>query len=229
MRRFVADASHELRTPVAAAAAYAELFEGGARDRPEDLARAMSGIRRETARMAELVDDLLVLARLDEGRPLAADAVDLTEVVLAAVDAARTLEPDRPIHLTIDDVVVVIGDRMRLQQVVDNLLANVRAHTPTATRCDVRLGFDHNEVVLTVSDTGLGVNDAELGHLFDRFYRADMARTRGAGGSGLGLAIVSAIVHAHRGSIEATHRQPHGLAVTVRLPAAPIPGNRGSR
>jgi two-component system OmpR family sensor kinase len=219
MRRFVADASHELRTPVAAAAAYAELFEGGARDRPDDLARAMSGIRRETSRMAELVDDLLVLARLDEGLPLVVEPVDLTEVVLAAVDAARTLEPDRPLRLRIEEVVTVSGDPMRLRQVVDNLLGNVRAHTPASTPCDVRLGIENGHAVLSVSDTGPGVTDAQLDHLFDRFYRADEARTRSTGGSGLGLAIVSAIIEAHGGSINATHRPPHGLIVTVHLPS----------
>jgi two-component system OmpR family sensor kinase len=221
MRRFVADASHELRTPVAAAAAYAELFEGGARDRPADLDRAMAGIRRETARMGELVDDLLVLARLDEGRPLASGEVDLTEIVLTAIDAARTLEPDRPMRVKIDDVVMVTGDPLRLRQVVDNLLANVRAHTPPSTPCDVRLGVDQGEPFLSVSDKGPGVTDEQLTHLFDRFYRADEARTRSTGGSGLGLAIVFAIVHAHGGSIAATHRLPHGLELTMRLPAHP--------
>ena len=219
MRRFVADASHELRTPVAAAAAYAELFEGGARDHPADLDRAMAGIRRETARMGELVDDLLVLARLDEGRPLGDGAVDLTEIVLTAVDAARTLEPERPMRVKIDDVVMVTGDPLRLRQVVDNLLANVRAHTPLATACDVHLGTDDGAAVLSVSDAGSGVTDEQLSHLFDRFYRADEARTRSTGGSGLGLAIVLAIVHSHGGSIAATHRLPHGLEVVVRLPA----------
>jgi two-component system OmpR family sensor kinase len=219
MRRFVADASHELRTPVAAAAAYAELFEGGARDRPQDLARAMSGIRRETARMGDLVDDLLVLARLDEGRPLVVEPVDLTEVVLAAVDAARTLEPDRTFRLKIGDVVMVNGDPMRLRQVVDNLLGNVRAHTPVDAVCDVQLSLVRGEAVLSVSDSGGGVTDAQLAQLFDRFYRADESRTRSSGGSGLGLAIVSAIVHAHGGSIAADHRTPQGLVVTVRIPA----------
>ena len=221
MRRFVADASHELRTPIAATAAYAELFEHGARDRPEDLDRAMSGIRRETDRMAGLVDDLLLLARLDEHRPLTEEPVDLTEVVFAAIDAAKTVEPSRPIRVRIGEVVSVRGDAGRLRQVVDNLLANVRAHTPADTGCDVELNTDGTDAVLTVTDAGPGVDPDDLAHLFDRFYRVDDARTRSTGGSGLGLAIVDAIVRAHRGSITARNIDPHGLALTVRLPTEP--------
>jgi two-component system OmpR family sensor kinase len=221
MRRFVADASHELRTPIAATAAYAELFEHGARDRPEDLDRAMSGIRRETDRMAGLVDDLLLLARLDEHRPLTEEPVDLTEVVFAAIDAAKTVEPSRPIRVRIGEVVSVRGDAGRLRQVVDNLLANVRAHTPADTGCDVELNTDGPDAVLTVTDAGPGVDPDDLTHLFDRFYRVDDARTRSTGGSGLGLAIVDAIVRAHHGSITAQNIDPHGLALTVRLPAEP--------
>jgi two-component system, OmpR family, sensor kinase len=221
MRRFVADASHELRTPIAATAAYAELFEQGARDRPEDLDRAMSGIRRETSRMAGLVDDLLLLARLDEHRPLAEESVDLTELVFAAIDAARTVDPGRPIRVKISDVLTVRGDAGRLRQVVDNLLANVRAHTPDATAFDVDLSADGGDAVLTVTDAGPGVAPTDLDHLFDRFYRVDDARARTTGGSGLGLAIVDAIVRAHRGSITARNVEPHGLALTVRIPLEP--------
>jgi len=221
MRRFVADASHELRTPIAATAAYAELFEQGARDRPEDLARAMSGIRRETGRMAGLVDDLLLLARLDEHRPLTEEPVDLTEVVFAAIDAARTVDPARAIRVRIGEVVTVRGDAGRLRQVVDNLLANVRAHTPDGTAFEVELAADRSDAVLTVTDTGPGVSPPDLDHLFDRFYRVDDARARSTGGSGLGLAIVDAIVQAHHGSITAHNVEPHGLALVVRLPIDP--------
>ncbi len=218
MRRFVADASHELRTPVAATAAYAELFEHGARDRPADLERAMKGIRNETQRMGELVDDLLLLARLDENRPLGQEQVDLVEMVMASIDAARTLEPERTVQPHIRDVVTVVGDRPRLRQVVDNLLANVRAHTPPDTACDVTLDGDDDRAVLTVADTGPGVPPDALPHLFDRFYRYDEARTRSSGGSGLGLAIVEAIVSAHGGAIHAQANDPHGLVVTVTIP-----------
>src|SRR5262249_28537543 len=125
LRRFVSDASHELRTPVAAVSAYAELFDRGARDRPEDLERAMTGIQRETRRMGLLVSDLLLLARLDQGRPLASAPVDLTELAGEAIDAAHVLEPGRPLTLDAPAPVAVTGDGERLRQVVDNLLANV--------------------------------------------------------------------------------------------------------
>ncbi len=218
MRQFVADASHELRTPMAATTAYAELFDSGARDRPADLERAMSGIRSETARMAELVDDLLLLARLDEQRPQATETVDMTEIVLAAVDAARALEPDRRFDTSVCGVVNVAGDATRLRQVVDNLLANVRTHTPTNAECEISLSVDDDQVVLRVADAGPGVEDAQLDRLTDRFYRADEARTRASGGSGLGLSITSAIVEAHGGTVVMTRHEPSGLVVTVRLP-----------
>lgn len=220
MRRFVADASHELRTPIAATAAYAELFEHGARDRPDDLERAMTGIRGETQRMGALVDDLLMLARLDEKRPIVTEVVDLTELVLASIDAARTVEPGRTLRPHIHRVHTVRGDPLRLRQVVDNLLANVRAHTPSDTVCDVSLDADEHDVVLTVADTGPGVEDRHLPNLFDRFYRVDDARTRTSGGSGLGLSIVRALIEAHHGTITASSNEPTGLIVTVRLPIA---------
>ncbi|HEX4981027.1 MAG TPA: histidine kinase dimerization/phospho-acceptor domain-containing protein, partial [Ilumatobacteraceae bacterium] len=142
MRQFVANASHELRTPIAATAAYAELFERGARDRPDDLERAMTGIRSETTRMADLVEDLLLLAQLDEGRPLARVPVDLAGLAFEAVDAAKVVAPDRAVKLRVDDVPVVIGDPSRLRQVLDNLLANVRTHTPPATPCALSIRCD---------------------------------------------------------------------------------------
>jgi two-component system OmpR family sensor kinase len=180
----------------------------------------MTDIRRETGRMSELVNDLLLLARLDEHPALGTEPVDLTEIVLTAVDAARTVDPDRPIRVRINDVVEVIGDPMRLRQVVDNLLANIRAHTPAASPCEVALTVDDGTAVLTFTDSGPGVGEADLNRLFDRFYRVDDARSRTAGGSGLGLSIVEAIVTAHHGSISAANADPHGLVVEVRLPRA---------
>ena len=137
LRRFISDASHELRTPVAAVSAYAELFDRGARDRPDDLERSMTGIQRETRRMGLLVSDLLLLARLDQGRPLEARQVDLTALAGEAVDAAHAMEPARPLALEAPAAVTVTGDAERLRQVIDNLLANVRAHTPATAATTV--------------------------------------------------------------------------------------------
>lgn len=218
MRQFAADASHELRTPMAATAAYAELFEKGARDRPDDLERSMLGIRTETARMAALIDELLLLARLDERRSLAIETVDLTEIVLTAVDTARTLQPKRDFITRVSGVVTVTGDPARLRQVVDNILGNVRTHTPAEAECEITLSVEDGEAVLTICDTGPGVSDDQLLRLRDRFYRVDDARTRTTGGSGLGLSIADAIVAAHDGTMTFNHNQPHGIAVTLRLP-----------
>lgn len=218
MRQFAADASHELRTPIAATAAYAELFEKGASKQPADLERSMAGIRNETARMTGLVDDLLLLARLDERRPLSMETVDLTDIVLTAIDAARALQPNREFRTRIDGVISLPGDSTRLRQVVDNLLANVRIHTGADTPCEIVLTEEDGFAVLTIADEGLGVDDDQLLRLRDRFYRVDDARTRSTGGSGLGLSIVDAIVMAHGGSITPRHNEPHGLSITVRLP-----------
>ena len=218
MRQFVADASHELRTPIAATAAYAELFERGARDRPDDLERAMTGIRAETARMAELVEDLLLLAQHDEGRPKAHDLVDLADVVVDAVGAAGLLATDRPIDLRIDDAPTVMGDAGRLRQVLDNLFGNMRTHTPAGTRCQVVVGSDTDAAIITVSDDGPGMPAADAERAFDRFHRADASRTRASGGAGLGLAIVDAIVAAHGGTVSLTSELGVGTTVTVRIP-----------
>jgi two-component system OmpR family sensor kinase len=221
MRRFVADASHELRTPIAATAAYAELFDRGARDHPDDLERAMSGIRSETRRMAALVEDLLLLAQLDEGRPLERRPVDLVDVVVDAVDAARAVAEDHPVHLHIADAARVIGDELRLRQVVDNLLANVRTHTPTGTSCTLELANGDGNVTITMSDDGPGMDPADAARAFDRFHRADSSRTRASGGTGLGLAIVAAIVNAHHGEVTMHSDIGRGTTVTIRLPRAP--------
>ena len=149
MRRFVADASHELRTPLAAVRAYAELFTRGARRRPEDLERSMTGITRETERMSTLVEDLLLLARLDEGRPLQREPVRMDEVVTEAVETAQTVDPARPIGLDTEPV-VVLGDRDRLRQMVDNLLSNTRAHTPSEAPVQVAVGRQNSNAVIEV-------------------------------------------------------------------------------
>jgi two-component system OmpR family sensor kinase len=219
LRRFVGDASHELRTPLSAVQAYAELFERGARERPEDLARAMAGIERESRRMGELVDELLLLARLDQGRPLERVPVDLAELAREAVDAARALEPARPISLSTPDALRVVGDPTRLRQVLDNLLGNVRAHTPLGAPARVTLRRDGAAAVVEVADSGPGLRDEEAARVFERFYRADPSRSRDRGGSGLGLAIVAAIAEAHGGRASVESRVGAGARFVVTLPA----------
>ena len=219
LRRFVADASHELRTPLAAVRAYAELYGRGAAERPDDLERSMRGISRESERMSLLVDDLLLLARLDDGRPLERDAVALDEVVGEAVETAQAVEPDRPVTLASEHV-VVLGDRDRLRQVVDNLLANVRAHTPAGTAVAVSLRPEAGEAVLEVADRGPGLPPDELEHVFERFYRADPSRARASGGAGLGLSIVAAVAAAHGGRVAARPGPDGGAVFTVAVPLA---------
>jgi two-component system OmpR family sensor kinase len=219
LRRFVSDASHELRTPLAAVRAYAELFTRGAADRPDDLARSMSGISREAERMSVLVDDLLLLARLDEGRPLEREPVELADVVGEAVDAARAVEPGRPITVSLEPATVT-GDRDRLRQIVDNLLANVRAHTPPDTAVQVTLAHVDGTAEISVADSGPGLSEEQSSHVFERFYRADESRARASGGVGLGLAIVSAVAHAHGGDVSARSEPGEGATFSIVLPLA---------
>lgn len=218
LRRFVADASHELRTPVAAVAAYAELFERGANRRPDDLVRVLAGIRRETSRMASLVEDLLLLAQLDQGRPLEQKPVELVALAAQAAETARLVGPDWPVEVEARRPVEVLGDQKRLRQVMDNLLGNVRSHTPPGTRARIVVKDDGEEAWLTVSDNGPGIPKVHQPHLFQRFYRADPSRSRESGGAGLGLAIVRAIVAAHGGQAEVHSEPGHGTAVIIRLP-----------
>jgi two-component system OmpR family sensor kinase len=221
LRRFVGDASHELRTPLAAVQAYAELFRRGARDRPDDLERAMRGIEQEARRMGVLVDDLLLLARLDQGRPLEHAPVELHDVARDAVEAARAVGPAWPVALEASHPVVVEGDRARLRQVLDNLLANVRSHAPPGTSTRVEVARANGTVRLTVADDGPGMADEQAARAFERFYRADPSRSRDAGGSGLGLAIVAAIAEAHGGHVDLDTAPGAGARITVVLPAGP--------
>ena len=221
LRRFVADASHELRTPVAAVSAYAELFDRGANVRPDDLGRVMTGIRAETARMGDLVEDLLLLARLDEGRPLEREPVELVTVAVQSIDASRAVGPEWEMRLEAARPVEVTGDATRLRQVLDNLLGNVRAHTPPGTTTVVRVHEDGDDAVIEVADNGPGLDPEEAARVFERFYRVDASRSRDHGGAGLGLSIVAAIVGAHGGRVDvsSSFEQP-GAVFTVRLPLA---------
>jgi two-component system OmpR family sensor kinase len=217
LRRFVADASHELRTPLAAVRAYAELFTRGAERRPEDLARSMAGITRESERMSLLVEDLLLLARLDEGRPLAREPVELDRVVGEAVDTALTVEPERPISLDAERA-VVLGDRDRLRQIVDNLLANAREHTPSEMPVHVSVSTSDGTARIEVEDAGPGMPPEEAERVFERFYRADQSRSRASGGVGLGLSIVAAVAEAHGGEVSARSEPGKGSTFRITLP-----------
>jgi two-component system OmpR family sensor kinase len=220
MRQFVADASHELRTPLTAVSAYAELFEQGAATRADDLERVMHGIRNETARMGRLVEDLLLLARLDEGRPLEREEVELVGVAAEAVQTAATVGPKWPVRLVARQPVEIVGDRMRIRQVLDNLLANVRTHCPEGTHSVVTVDQEGDDAVISVRDEGPGLSPEEAARVFERFFRADASRSRRFGGAGLGLSIVASIAKAHGGTVTAVPGPDQGTVFTVRLPLA---------
>ena len=218
MRQLVADASHELRTPLSAVSAYAELFEQGAATRADDLERVIRGIRSETARMGQLVEDLLLLARLDEGRPLEREDVELVGVAAEAVQMASTVGPQWPTRLVARQPVEIVGDRMRLRQVLDNLLANVRTHCPPGTSAVVTVDQDGSDAVLSVADNGPGMGPDDTARVFERFFRADVSRSRRYGGAGLGLSIVASITKAHGGAVTAAAGPEGGTVLTIRLP-----------
>ena len=222
LRRFVADASHELRTPVSAVGAYAELFERGAQQRPADLARVLRGVRVETSRMQALIEDLLLLTRLDEGRPLERRPVELVGLAGEAAEAAQTISGDWPLSIEADEPVEVTGDRMRLREILDNLLANVRTHTPPGTRTTLRVRQEGDEAILEVADEGPGLEAEDAARVFERFYRADPSRARDRGGTGLGLAVVAALVEAHGGRVEVDAMPGAGATFRVRLPVSPV-------
>jgi two-component system OmpR family sensor kinase len=220
LRTFLADASHELRTPLASIRGYAELFRMGAARDGAEAEKAMSRIEQEAARMGVMVDDLLLLARLDEVRDTAREPVDLAELARDAVADARATAPDRDIALAIDgDDTVVPGDQDRLRQVVGNLVQNALVHTPGGTDVELAVARVGDRVRLEVSDRGPGLPAPDGVVMFERFWRAEPARARGAGGAGLGLAIVQGIVSAHGGEVRAETRPDGGATFTVALPA----------
>jgi two-component system OmpR family sensor kinase len=220
LRQFVADASHELRTPLTTLRGYTELYRAGGLDEDAALEQAMMRIGTESRRMADLVEDMLLLARLDQGRPLEQERVLMSELVEDAVNDARAVEPDRPINADVASGVVVLGDENRLRQVVGNLFTNVRVHTPPATPIDVNLSASDGRCMFVVADHGPGIDPAHVGHIFDRFYRADPARSRDRGGSGLGLSIAASVVEAHGGGIAYSETNGGGATFTVELPRA---------
>ena len=218
LRQFVADASHELRTPLATISGYAELSRRETSPVPEGTRHALSRIESEAARMARLVEDLLLLARLDAGRPLERAPVDLTRLVIDTVSDARAAGPDHRWKLDLPaEAVETTGDQSRLTQVVVNLLANARAHTPPRTTVTARVRAEGGNALIQVADDGPGISPDLLPRIFSRFARGDAARHRACGSTGLGLSIVQAVVTAHHGTVQVAST-PGGTVFTVRLP-----------
>ncbi len=222
VRRFAADASHELRTPLTSIVGYAELWRAGGLRGKDQLADAMGRMEQEGRRMAALVEDLLLLARLDQRRAPERAAVRLDVLVADAVRDARVVEPDRPIDVA-SSAVVVEGDELQLRQVIGNLLSNARTHTPSGTALHVNVGMVDDRAVLEVRDEGPGMAPEVVAKVFDRFYRADASRARVAGGTGLGLAIVHGVVTGHGGTATVTSTPGNGSNFVIDLPATNDP------
>ena len=226
MRQFVADASHELRTPLTTIRGFAELYRQGAVTDQGDVAALVRRIEDEASRMGLLVEDLLLLARLDRERPLTLVPVELPVLALDAIEAARATAPERVIELEIKDSpekLVAYGDDARLRQVIGNLMTNALVHTPPDAAVTLRLYAEADDrAVVEVSDAGPGLSEEQMAHVFERFYRADEARTRHtdrtATGTGLGLAIVMAIVRSHNGTVEVFSEPGKGATFKVSLP-----------
>jgi len=222
LRRFVADASHELRTPLTAIRGFAELHRQGAVSGEEKTKELIGRIEKESIRMGSLVEDLLLLARMDQSRELSKEPVDLEHLIHEVVASARAAGPDHPISVEIPDGDnFVLGDSIRIHQAVANLLANARTHTPSGTPIAVSVEQLESEVAITVADKGPGLSQADQEKIFERFYRADSSRARTKGeGSGLGLSIVDAVMKAHGGSVTVTSELGQGAAFTLHFPIA---------
>lgn len=220
LRRFVADASHELRTPLTSIRGYSEMLRRGAAKSQTDSELARRRIEEESIRMTGLVDDMLVLARLDQGRPLEQAPVDLQTIARDAVADARAVAPQRQISLNASDPVVVNGDDTRLRQVVGNLVRNALVHTPQNTSIEIAVSTENSTGRISVADHGPGLGTDDMDRLFEPFYRADPSRSRDSGGSGLGLSIVSAVVTAHGGRVKVSQTDGGGATFEVELPLA---------
>ena len=221
MRRFVADAGHELRTPLTSVRGFAELYRIGAVADEAELNRVMKRIEDEALRMGVLVEDLLLLARLDQQRPLERRPVEILALATEAVHDLHDLHPEHPVRLVTDpdgDPPVVMGDESRLRQVLGNLLANAVTHTPDGTGIRVTVVAEGPFAVLAVADEGPGMAPEDTARVFERFFRADASRVRSSGGSGLGLSIVSALVAAHGGRVDVQSSLGRGTTFTVRIP-----------
>jgi two-component system OmpR family sensor kinase len=220
LRHFISDASHELRTPLTSMQGYAELLQRAPALDHDDMTLALRRMEAETKRMGVLVDDLLLLARLDQGRPLEREPVDLEALVHDACTDARAADPIRRITTAAAAPLVVTGDAMRLRQVLANLVRNALVHTPPGTPVEISLHADGADAVIDVVDHGRGIPETQRAQIFERFHRADPERSGDRGGSGLGLSIAAAVVTAHGGRIGVTQTAGGGATFTVRLPAA---------
>ncbi len=229
MRRFITDASHELRTPLTTMRGFAELYRQGA---ARDMEMVMSRIESESRRMGLLIDDLLLLARLDAQRPIERKLVDLLALATDAVHDARAVSPNRTITIEVVDgpgTPEVLGDEARLRQVLGNLMTNALQHTPETADIIVRVGTSAEDAILEVLDEGPGMSREDALRVFERFYRTDSSRARSSGGSGLGLSIVDSLVHAHGGTVNVTTAPGQGCRFYVSLPRiAEVPARAGS-
>lgn len=221
VRRFVADASHELRTPLASIRGYSELTRRSGYELPSDIVKSLARIESESIRMTVLVEELLLLARLDEGTEIVLEEVNLAPLVSDAVEDARASSPDHTWTIHAEDAaLMVMGDSARLLQAITNLLANARIHTPPGTTVTTRLDREADRVTVTISDDGPGIAEELVPRLFERFVRGDDSRSRRAGSTGLGLAITHAIIEGHGGNISVTS-EPGNTRFTIELEAAP--------
>ena len=220
LRRFIADASHELRTPLTSIRGYSEMLRRGAAESPADADVARRRIEEESVRMSVLVDDMLLIARLDQGRPLESKPVDLQAIASDAAADARAVAPQREITLTAPGPVLVEGDDTRLRQVLGNLVRNAIVHTPQQTSIEIAVSTEDSIGRMSVVDHGPGLSDDEKRRMFEPFYRADPSRGRDSGGAGLGLSIVSAVVGAHGGNVRVKETSGGGATFEVELPLA---------
>ena len=220
LRRFVADASHELRTPITAIRGFAELHRQGAVTGEEKTKELIGRIENESKRMGSLVEDLLLLARLDQSRQMKSEPVNLSKLVLDAVESARAAGPNYPVNFNeSDDEIYALGDNDRIHQVVANLLANARTHTPMGTKIDVSVIQSEDGVRIRIADNGPGLSEKDQAQIFERFYRADASRVRTDGeGTGLGLSIVDAVMRAHAGEVSVESELGKGATFTLFFP-----------
>ena len=223
LRRFIADASHELRTPLTSIRGYSEMLRRGAAESPTDSDLARRRIEEESVRMSTLVDDMLLIARLDQGRALEMRPVDLQAIARDAASDARVVAPQRDVSLNADSPAVVNGDDTRLRQVLGNLVRNALVHTPSKTPIEIAVTTEDGVARMSVADHGPGLRAEERERIFEPFYRADPSRSRDSGGAGLGLSIVTAVVSAHGGNVTLRETSGGGATFEVELPLASSP------